>query len=620
MLRRLSEASSLFSRGPPTSTDSPPPLPSSDSSHSLSSAALTEALSYDLVTSPQPTRVAHAKEDLRHALDDLQQASPSEVETRLSALATIQLVLQEHDVQDVQRAFSSLGGFEIVVGALAAIDGAPRSEQARSETGDGELEAPPDASSQDLHLHDDDVGFHLATLIFHVLHLALRLSANSDFLSFPALASALDLSGILAPDASLDDKARSLSLLWAFLVGDFSEGASAIVVVRSRVVKRLERQRDDDDQAPSTALDAVRKLVADRRAQDVVEAALHPAVAPLLLDLVDSQLDPTVEAERQLRLTVVALVTSLLDRRNGEKSAVGLGEAGLLSAALERVLGAREGDGIGRRRVEGDEREVWIEMARRLLGSTGAATQDARKLFEAAGGRADLDDELMQLLLDTLPGSHAPPCVEFDFDQAQTSNMSLRSLGRPFPPPTHGYSLLAWISIVTPPSSPLIVFGATDPSSRTFFELSLLPSMRFAVQTSLRSPPLEFAAYTFSADSFHHVALVHQRPKFVAQSMCSLYVDGELVDSVKAAYPAAPPHEWDVQAWFGTPSERAAAPPTRMGDDARAPAPRWKLGPSWLVHGELQADFLEVCARLGPRYAGTFQDILGRFLCVLCSP
>ncbi|GAA5834941.1 hypothetical protein JCM9279_007151 [Rhodotorula babjevae] len=611
MLRRLSEASSLFSRGPPTSTDPPPPLPSSESSQSLSSAALTEALSYDLVTSPQPTRVAHAKEDLRHALDDLQQASPGDVETRLSALATIQLVLQEHDVQDVQSAFVTLGGFEVVVGALAAIDGAPRSDQVRNEKGGDDLEAPDDASQV---LQDDDVRFHLATLIFHVLHLALRLPANSDSLSLPALASALDLSGLLAPDASLDDKARSLSLLWAFLVGEFSEGASAVLVVRSRVVERLERQQGDDEQTPSTALDTAREVVAARRAQDVVEAAVHPAVAPLLLDLADSHLDPTVEAELRLRLTVVALVTSLLDRRDGEKSAVGLGEAGLLRTAFERVLGTREGGEFRRGRVEGDEREIWVEMTRLLLGSTGATTQDARRLFEAAGGRADLDDELMQLLLDALPGSRAPPCVEFDFGQAQTCNLSLRSLGRPFPPPTHGYTLLAWICVDAPPlSSPLIIFGATDPSSRTFFELALLPSMRLAVQTSLRTPPVEFADYTLSAGSFHHVALVHQRPKFVAQSTCSLYVDGELVDSIKVAYPASPPHEWDVSAYFGTPSERAAAP-MRTGDGARATSPRWKLGPSWLVHGELQADFLEVCSRLGPRYAGTFQDVLGRFL------
>ncbi|GAA5901206.1 hypothetical protein JCM8208_002303 [Rhodotorula glutinis] len=602
MLRRLSEASALFSRGPSTSTDPPPPLPSSGSSHSLSSAALTEALSYDLVTSPQPARVAHAKEDLRHALDDLQQASPSDVESRLSALATIQLVLQEHDVQDVQSAFATLGGFEILVGALAAIDGAPRA--APGHGADHESAAD---SSQDL--PDDDVRFHLATLIFHVLHLALRLAAKADSLSFSALASALDLSGILAPDASLDDKARSLSLLWAFLVGDFSEGASAVVVVRSRVLERLERQGDEDGPTPPTLLVAAREVVAARRAHDVIEAAVHPGVATLLLDLVDAHLDPMVEPELQLRATVLALVTSLLDRRDGEKSAVGLSEAGLLRAALERVLGTREGDRTRRAQVQGDERELWVEMLRASLGSAGAATEDARRLFEAAGGREGLEEDLMKLILDALPGSRAPPCVELDLGQAATSTMSLRSLGRPFPPSTLGFTLLAWICIDALPSSPLIIFSATDPSSRTFFELSLLPSMRLAVQTSLRTPTVEFAAFTLPASSFHHVALVHQRPKFVAQSMCSLYVDGELVDSVKVAYPASPPHEWEVQATFGTPSERAAAPM-----QSRATAPRWRLGPSWLVHGELQPDFLEVCSRLGPRYAGTFQDVLGRFL------
>ncbi|BGP38319.1 Beige protein-like 1 [Rhodotorula kratochvilovae] len=610
MLRRLSEASSFLSRPspPPNPADAPPvpPLPTSDSSHSLASPALTEALSYDLVTSPQPERVAHAREDLRQALEDLQQASPSNLETRLSALATIQLVLQEHDVRDVQSAFGTLGGFEVVVGALASLDSAPRHELA--EQRDGEMS--DDRADSSLILPEDDLRYHLATLIFHVLHLALRLPANSDALSFSALASALDLSGLIGKDASVDEKARAFSLLWAFLVGDFSEGAGAVLVVRSKVLELLQPNSDHADDAQLGVLAAVRDVVAARRREGQPEEAAHPAVVPLLLDLLEAKLDPTADPEAQLRLVVLALVASLLDRRAGERSVVRLSDAGLLRLALARALPtANEGaEGIG-----GDEKDLWKEIVRALLGSMGARGQDAKRLFDAVGARKEVDESVLQLILDTLPTSRSPPVVEFEFSHSSSSSLSLRSLGRPFPPPTHGYTFLAWINVACPPTfSPLIIFGATDPSSKTFFEFTLTSSLHFAIQTTLRTPPVEFGAFTLSTGSFHHVALVHQRPKFVSQSSALLYIDGLLVDTVKLAYPAAPPKDWDVHAWLGTPAERAAAPPVSSGE--KHAAPRWMLGPSWLVHGELQEEFVQVCFRLGPRYAGNFQDVLGRFL------
>lgn len=402
MLRRLSEASSFLSRGSPSSTaaDTPPPLPSSESSHSLSSTALTEALSYDLVPSPQPDRVAHANEDLRQALEELQQASPSDVEARLSALATIQLVLQEHEASEVQSAFASLGGFEIVVGALASVDGAPRPQPPASADDNGDHSGSMEKASPTF--DEDDVRYHLATLIFHVLHLALRQPANANSLSFSALASALDLSGIVARDLSLDDKTRGLSLLWAFFVGDFSEGTSAVLVARSRVLERLEggdeAVGDTSTSERPTPTTVVREVVAARRDRGPVEKVAHPAAAQLLLELVESTLDANVEGETRLRLTVLALVGSLLDRRDGERSVARLSEAGMLRVALERVVGCGPGDGAGHRVADGEEKELWREMVVALLSSSGAGTEDARRLFQAADGGLRLDAEVLKLM------------------------------------------------------------------------------------------------------------------------------------------------------------------------------------------------------------------------------
>ncbi|GJN87145.1 hypothetical protein Rhopal_000090-T1 [Rhodotorula paludigena] len=610
MLRRLSEAASRAARPlqtPPADVPPVPPLPTSDSSNSLSSPALTEALSYDIVTSPQPERIAHAREDLLHALEDLQNAQAGDLEARLSALATIQLVLQEHDARDLLTAFSTHGGFEVVVGALASLDGIPapaalegeKDGQENKEVGEGVDDMP-----------EDDLRYHLATLILHVLHLALRLPANCDALSFSALSSAFDLSGLIGPNSTIEEKARTFSLIWAFLVGDFSEGASALLVVRSKVLEQLDPVSSSVE-TPST-LATVRSVVASRRLDTQPEKVVHPSVVSLLLDLLESKLDPLVEAEAQLRLTVLALIASLLDGRAGERSVVRLSEAGLLRESLRRILPSHGGEAAAAK-GSGDEREIWLGITRDMLSKLGARGKDASELFRAVGESKKLDVEMLQLILDTMPTSRNPPFVEFDFTRSGSSCLNVRSLGRPFPPATHGYSFLAWICVeVSPTTSPLIILGATDPSSKTFFEFSLTPSLHFAVQTSLRTPPVEFSDYTLAPGEYHHVALVHQRPKFTSQSTASLYVDGVLVDTVKLAYPAAPPKDWDVAAWLGTPAERAQTAP--VATTSKADGPRWKLGPTWLVHGDLQEEFVQVCYRLGARYEGNFQDILGRFL------
>ncbi|GAA6018852.1 hypothetical protein JCM10207_000263 [Rhodosporidiobolus poonsookiae] len=591
MLRRLPSAASFSSLLSPRSAISPPPdtpprgqsIPRSDSGNSISSPSLTEALSYDIVNSLRPDRTAQAKEDLLAGLEQLQTAAPTDLDARLGALATIQLVLQ-HEERDLAEAFARNGGFEVVIGALASLDAVVRSV-------DSDEEQP------------DDLRYHLATLIFHVLHLALLPHLADDTFSFAAISPALELSGLITANSTLDEKARTLSLLWAFLVGDFSSPV-AILVARARLAEQLE-----EDQ-PSSRLEAVRKIVRGRPA----EQAVHAAILPILVDAVEAHLDPFDEQDAQLRLLVLCFLERLVDPSDGARSLVALAEAGLLDMALRRWLPEEVGEGKGPERGA-EEGQVWKGIVVTVLGRIGASGPNLRRLLDAAVRGDRLDEETLRVLLNATRTSRDPPYVEFDLARTGSGCLNLRSLGKTFPPPTHGYTFLAWISISaqpTPTSSPLIIFGATDPSSKTFFELSLTPDLYFSLQTSLRAPPIVFSATNLSLNRFHHVALVHQRPKFVSQGTVSLYVDGVLAETVKAAYPAAPPPGRDVSAWLGTPSERAAhaaSVPTTKRE-----GPRWRLGPSWLVHGELPEEMVFVCHALGPRYSGNLQDTLGRFL------
>ncbi|GAA5931772.1 hypothetical protein JCM10213_005852 [Rhodosporidiobolus nylandii] len=602
MLRRLpSFLSPRTAASPPPEVPPVPPLPFDNS---LTSPSLTEALSYDIVNpSQRPDRTAQATEDLVKALEDLQSAAPDAIDVRLGALATAQLVLQDGE-RDLREAFARYNGFEVVTGALAALgalpSGAVEEERVAVESAAG-----------------DDLRYHLATLIFHVLHLALRPPSPSptDF-SFSTLSSALDISNLITPNSSVHDKCRALSLLWAFLVGDFSEGASTVLLVRSCLV---EQQEADE---PHSLLESVRANVEEQRHSVPKEEVVHARIFPVLLGVLEKHLDPLVLDEAQVRLLVLTMLEALLasSRTGSDRSLLKLAEAGLLEIALERWLPEGELDeqekGKGREQPElQGARRIWRSIAARVLEKLGGEGGNVQRLFEAVKKGEGLDEDVLQVVLDAMRTSKDPPSVEFDLGQTGSGCLTLRSLGRPFPPPTHGYTFIAWICVSSPPtatSSPLVVLGATDPSSKTFLELSLTPDRHFTLRTNLRAPPVVFSAASLSLNTFHHIALVHQRPRFLTSSApVSLYIDGVLAETVRTAYPASPPKEWDVTAWLGTPSERA---PVMAAPDVSREGPRWKMGPTWLVHGELPEELVFVCHRLGPRYQGNLQDTLGRFL------
>lgn len=179
----------------------------------------------------------------------------------------------------------------------------------------------------------------------------------------------------------------------------------------------------------------------------------------------------------------------------------------------------------------------------------------------------------------------------------------MRSLGRPFPPSTHGYAYLGWLSIDIPPSpgdERLVIFGCGDATGKCHFEICLTPELNLSLSTSLAKPPIIFSEFTFSLGKFHHLAVVHQRPRYVGGSSVNLYVDGKLVEIGKAPYPVAPPKDWEVQAWLGTPRDRV--PEGRLNKGLSKM--KWDLGPTWLIHGDVPEEMVYVCWSLGPRYNG----------------
>lgn len=168
---------------------------------------------------------------------------------------------------------------------------------------------------------------------------------------------------------------------------------------------------------------------------------------------------------------------------------------------------------------------------------------------------------------------------------------------------THGYTFLAWLSIDVPPSPSderLVIFGGGDATGKCHVEIGIDPNLNLTLSTSLAKPPIVFKEFTFSRDKFHHVAIVHQRPRYALTAPVSLYVDGKLVETAKAPYPIAPPKEWEVQCWLGTPKDRV--PEGRLGKGRSGM--KWDLGPTWLLATDVPEDLVFLFWSLGPRYTG----------------
>jgi hypothetical protein len=425
MLRRLSNAASLLSSRAATPSDDAPPVPSlptSASNSSLASPSLTEALSYDLVNPPPlPSRTDQAQADLLKALEDLQTAGPGDFDASLGALATIQLVLQQEEIAET---LIRNGGFEVVVGALASLGAGREGEKADEHS-------VPDGAASDTD-EDDELRHHFATLIFHVLHLALSSSSSTIHpSSFSALSSGLELSGLIDSSSSLDDKTRTLSLLWSFLVGDFSDGASALLVARSRLIERLKQH---EQAASLSLLQHVRAVVAvaGRGSGTGGEEVQHAQIFPVFLDILEKHLDSTKEDEAQVRLLSLVFVDGALVAGRGERNLVRLREAGVFEAALRRWR--RRDGGEAEPQTMEDERAVWKGIMQTLLARSGAEGRNARSLFDGVEGEGGLDEESLEVVIEALGAGTRPSYVEFELSR-RSSSLSLRSLGKPFPPP-----------------------------------------------------------------------------------------------------------------------------------------------------------------------------------------
>ncbi|KAK5158140.1 hypothetical protein LTR04_005275, partial [Oleoguttula sp. CCFEE 6159] len=246
--------------------------------------------------------------------------------------------------------------------------------------------------------------------------------------------------------------------------------------------------------------------------------------------------------------------------------------------------------------------------------------------------KASSSDDAADFLLRTTKASREPPHIQFDLSLHGHASVELPSLGGSFPPSSAssaGYTFMAWIRVDTFDSnSHTTIFGAFD-SSETCFVLAYIEkdTRHFILQTSVTSakPSVRFKSTVFQQGQWYHIALVHRRAKATSSSRAALYIDGEFTEQVRCHFPGNPPlsnsnsgsfasvssasrRTTSVQAFLGTPQNLAS----RIGKNVIFS--RWSLATVHLVQVVLSDELIAVYYRLGPRYNGNFQDVLGSFM------
>lgn len=399
-LRRF--ASTSFSLNGATDTSDSKSIASTPS---VTDSSLADALSSPLLPPPVDTR-ALAHTSLVTTLEALQTVPRAAYSHRLVLIARIQQTLTEEP--DTRNTFREQGGFLSAVSILASLEEAAVGGEVGEEADSIETRA--------------ELRYELVKLVFAIIALActghdFNRVAFAETVGFEAMGESIKLSGLMGSqsrvpegdhgDATASPAEKLLSILYAFLTGDFSSPPlfthlrlqldSPAPVTTDLLSSRSPCGPADiaPPIAPRPSLESlIDSHLVDRFTTNETEVAQNPAVVPLLLELQAALSDD----ERSLSYMVLSSLRHLAE--SSTRSQVALSEVGVVGIVLERLFPLRK---EGARVVESVEREVLKGLLKRLL-EMGAGTTEIRTMFEGVveGRRVEGDERLNEEMLELM--------------------------------------------------------------------------------------------------------------------------------------------------------------------------------------------------------------------------
>lgn len=184
-----------------------------------------------------------------------------------------------------------------------------------------------------------------------------------------------------------------------------------------------------------------------------------------------------------------------------------------------------------------DERRPALASLLALLLRHRPSAAAVNRLLHLAGvdddqrpdGAGRLLDYVVQRLL--LPGADVP-YVQFDLSGAGVAALASHVIGRTWPPPK-GYSIALWFTI-----------DAVDDRDTLLRLVSLPGALDLYLERAhlhLRLPSgddVVFGEFDWMPGPWYHLVVTHER-RLIQSSLLTAYVNGEALQTVKLAYPAA---------------------------------------------------------------------------------
>jgi hypothetical protein len=525
-----------------------------------------------------------------------------------------QLLIDNPSRGQARSAFRHVGGFPAIIDVLRAFSGFyDSSKLSRDEKTDffEFLRADLDVLSEALHDHQGNRKFF---------------STRVEEGGWKALEQALAASGVVSASRHGDGQEHLFGQLLAFALADESfttlfrgiEQSPAPSAAGEDNGRGLHKNTPVGiNREESEAKDIRRRLQLRFSGKEVLR---NPEIIPLIL----SFWHMLVQDQNSSFSLSLAVITALdLVAKISIRNAVGIHATQAVTTILP-ILFCKIEDG---QILQPAAKEALQDLAKSLIPFGINRLDDACHLLRMAS----ISEEAGKFLSYALQTS-SPAFVQFDLSLHGYSCIELPTLGRTWPPASssNGYTLTAWIRVDKyDPDVHTTIFGAFD-TTQTSFVLAYLEkdSGHFILQTSVKStrPSVRFKSTQFKENVWYHIAVVHRRPRAtsLSASKAALFVNGIFVEQIKCPYPSNPPttsgstdsfatlsshtpRSSVIQSFLGTPQDLAL----RLGRNVVST--KWSLSSFHLFQDALSDDLIAVHHRLGLRYTGNFQDLLGSF-------
>jgi hypothetical protein len=529
-----------------------------------------------------------------------------------------QLMIDNPSRTQARDAFRHVGGFKTVIAIPSAFAGFYKpAELSRDEKTDffELLRANLDVLSEALNDHPGNRRFF-----------ANRVEGGG----WKALEHALTASGLVT---SLDDgegKEQLFGQLFAFALAEESlntlfRGIDKLFAPPNSIPSGNSEEPGNDNgqrEAPAPLdVDGVQRHLQQRFSGK--EVLRNPDIVPVILKFWHMLTERPRTTPKASVLPVAVILTLKSITNHSIRNRISMHGTQAITQLVPLVFQRSEGG----EQDDPTARKLLRDLAKSLIPYGINRLDDACELFRLAS----TSDDAAEFLLDALQTA-SPSFIQFDLSLHGYSCVELPTLGRTFPPVSNsnGYTLTAWLRIDKfDPEVHTTIFGAYDASQESFLLAYLEKDTgHFILQTSVKStrPSVRFRSVQFKENVWYHVAIIHRRGRAagLSSAKAALFVDGAFVEQIKCSYPQSPPaasgstdsfasmnsHSQKysaIQAFLGTPQDLAL----RLGRDVVSS--KWSLSSFHLFQEALSDDLIAVHHRLGIRYNGNFQDLLGSF-------